>query len=164
MPGDWKVCVVTINGVEKGIAVESENLEFFDSTFLSHVKEFPAADHQPPDPKHDGYCYDHARRLALSSDGELTYADGLGGISMGVKDVGGKDIECFTCMPHAWCLNKAGEVIDPGWDANDGRYYFGVEVPISEVANHQADRESPTPKSTRPILSLDYAKRLSAKR
>lgn len=60
-----------------------------------------------------GQCFKNASLKALSAD--LTYCEGYF-LVYGIQ------------LHHGWCINKAGRVIDPTVDNNDGRIteYFGV--------------------------------------
>lgn len=153
----WPCKVVVFNGTPKGIMVEQANLIYFEGCFFDHAIEYVhVAKQQPSNPKDDGFCYNHARELALSEPNEYRYVDGLAGVSEGFHQVGETYCECFSCVPHAWCVNLAGEVEDPTWDAKDGRYYLGVPIPMDVVEAHQADRISPEPKAKSPVLCLDH--------
>lgn len=61
-----------------------------------------------------GHCYSTAGELALSNTDELIYVEGY---AMGIFP-----------LQHAWCINAAGEVIDPTWDTPDNCAYFGIPV------------------------------------
>lgn len=148
--------VFEVNGKKKGIAIPADEVQFFfrtDPSFLDRAQEFTQiAPQQPVVPKNDGECYKHARALAIQSNGSLRYVEGLAGISRGVEDFGAGPMELIECFPHAWCVNRMGEVVDPGWSA-EGKYYLGIPIPMEDVFAHEEDRNSPSPKSTSPMLS-----------
>ncbi len=146
-----------VDGQTRGIGIPPEDTpQFFGGAFLQKVRAFEKIAEEQPTPKEDGLCYQHARELAISSNGNLRYADGLAGTSRGITDFGAGPMESFECSPHAWCINQQGEVVDPGWDAKDGRFYFGILVSVDEVVEHQRDFESDDRKATGPILSLPH--------
>lgn len=151
--------IIDVSGRRIGIGLQETDLNLYDDSFFERARAFErVAQDQPSNPFDDGLCYQHARELTLDSDGDLYYADGLGGIFEGEQNFGEPWGKCgvYACVPHAWCVNKRGEVVDPSWDATDNRFYFGIPIPIADVKAHQADRESSSPTSTRPVLSLAY--------
>jgi hypothetical protein len=68
-----------------------------------------------------GSCFRNALLLALDDVG-LTYVEGLAAAQ------GDPAIE----IVHAWCIDSAGEVIDPTWRPA-GASYLGMAVPTSVV-------------------------------
>lgn len=150
--------VIEVSGRKVGIALPEQDLEFYNDAFYDRAISFECvAEDQPPNPFEDGRCYDHAREMTLASPVDLYYVDGLAGISEGEQGFGeGCGVgEVFSCVPHAWCVNVKGEVVDPNWNAKDNRFYFGIPIPLDDVRAHQADRDSPTPKCEQPVLSLE---------
>lgn len=151
--------IIQVPGRRVGIGLQKGDLEFYDDAFYDRATAFEyVAQDQPPDPFDDGLCYDHAREMTLANPDDLHYVDGLAGIFEGEQDCGQGWGKCdvYSCVPHAWCVNKKGEVVDPSWDAKDNRFYFGIPIPLEDVRAHQADRDSPNPRSKRPVLSLEF--------
>lgn len=60
----------------------------------------------------DKECYRNAGLLAIEKSKELVYVEGF-------ADSG------FFPMPHAWCVNKKGHVIETTW-SSAGKVYFGI--------------------------------------
>lgn len=149
--------VVNFEGVLKGIAVPEEHVGYLRNEFLALGQEFlDIAPDQPPDPKDDGYCFDHARAVALGSSGELRYVEGLGGSPSGERPVSGTTCEVYECFPHAWCVNRQGQVVDPGWPAHDSRYYFGIPIPMVHVEKLQAAIDADPSQVESPVLVFRY--------
>jgi hypothetical protein len=57
-------------------------------------------------------CFKNAATLALQHPDELTYVEGFG--------------VCMVPAEHAWCVDRAGRVVDPTWPRPEGLTYFGV--------------------------------------
>jgi hypothetical protein len=82
---------------------------------LDHGQEWgpviAPADVKPGPPKH---CYQNSYRLAAHHPGRFFYVEGY---ALGVIPV-----------PHAWCVDRAGRVIDCTWEPLEiGADYFGVK-------------------------------------
>lgn len=63
-----------------------------------------------------GLCFMNAAKLAMDSSG-LIYCEGYG-LSL-------------IPVPHAWCVDLEGNVVDPTWanlDFDQGREYFGIAI------------------------------------
>ena len=66
-----------------------------------------------------GLCFRNAAQLAISNPSEYTYVEGY----------------AYTvCIPmeHAWCVNRAGVVVDPTWGL-EGKAYFGVPIRLDTL-------------------------------
>lgn len=61
-------------------------------------------------------CYANAGRLVVDRPLELFYVEGYG-MSPGLPP-----------LAHAWCVDKAGRVIDPTWDNPADCFYFGARI------------------------------------
>ncbi len=74
----------------------------------------------------DGACYANAAYTARTyREHDLVYAEGIAALSRrGVT----------IHLPHAWCVTRAGDAIDPTWEVEDGTVaYFGVPVADAEI-------------------------------
>ncbi|MFJ9895399.1 hypothetical protein ACIQPR_19020 [Streptomyces sp. NPDC091280] len=72
----------------------------------------------------DRLCYSNAARFALAHQGDdFIYAEGFALTHVGTG----------IYLPHAWVVRPDGTVLDPTWDDEPGRAYFGVAVADSRL-------------------------------
>jgi hypothetical protein len=64
-------------------------------------------------------CFENAYRLAMKKD--WTYVEGWA--------------ESVIPLHHAWCLDDKGRVVDPTWEFEKGRAYWGVEFDMAWVGH-----------------------------
>lgn len=75
-------------------------------------------------------CFMNAYKLAQKYP-ELTYVEGYA--SLGFIDLP---------FEHAWCVDKAGKVIDPTWQDPETSVYFGIEFDDDFITKVQLDTET----------------------
>lgn len=66
------------------------------------------------------YCFDNAQSLALARP-ELTYVEGYATFAW--------------VVPHGWCIDQQGRVVDPTCDDPSGIEYFGIAVDSQQLAD-----------------------------
>lgn len=98
---------------------------------LEHGREFMVRSY-PPDlermaPKR---CYENSLKLALRYPDEFTYCEGY-------------VVTKLAPIPHAWCADEDGQVIDATLPDPEWREYWGVPFKLSFAAKYQNTRGLP---------------------
>jgi len=78
-------------------------------------------------------CFANAFRLATDEPAHVTYYEGVGKVT-----------DWPLVLPHAWCVDQQGRVIDPTWHhdhTNAPEVYCGLPLPLTMV-EPQANSES----------------------
>jgi hypothetical protein len=86
------------------------------SFLLEHGKKFEVTDQSFPRLGAFKECFMNSAKLAME-DSSLAYCEGY---ADGVIPV-----------HHAWCVDKAGRVVDPTWES--GQHYFGIKFQLDYV-------------------------------
>jgi hypothetical protein len=74
-------------------------------------------------------CFKNATDLATDRRG-LTYVEGLA-------------VSCVMpiLIHHAWCIDEAGNVVDPTWDEPENCLYMGVEFDLQTLVEKTLERQ-----------------------
>jgi hypothetical protein len=83
-----------------------------------------------------GSCYLNAFLLASSSPNRLTYFEGVATTAENPD----------WAMPHGWCVDTSGSVIDPTWahESVHPTAYRGLALPLNIVEPHAKTRSGGT--------------------
>lgn len=120
--------------VEEGVLDEIKvilgDLPFPNADFVAHLKEKGQEWTAAPLPEtvergEPKACFMNATHAFLQRD-DLDYCEGVGFIP---------SLPGFAFL-HAWCVDAAGHVVDPTWDAPETCRYYGVRFPRKAYTRH----------------------------